>query len=658
MSLGRPGGSLRRAAFVAALVLGALRPDVASAAPTHNALSSAQAPGATASRTDRFIIRYSGDGGIGGPGATQATARERTASLSQRLGRAFTYTREMSGGAHVVRIAQRVPIEEAEALALRIRAESAALGIDSVEPDRMLRATFTPNDPMFAQQWHLQIPGGNAGMGANLPGAWDITTGDASTVMALIDTGVRKDHPDLAGRFLEGYDFVSDAEVGNDGNGRDSDPSDPGDWVTAAENATPGSPYFGCGAADSSWHGTHVAGIMGATGNNNVGVAGANWKAKLLPIRVLGKCGGYTSDIIDALRWAAGGSVPEVPANRTPARVINLSLGGTGPCAGAMAAAVAEVVAAGAVIVVAAGNSNDNVAGETPGNCPGVIAVGASDHRGERAPYSNYGSRVTISAPGGNTRDGGSARGILSTLNAGKTTPGAASYAAYQGTSMATPLVAGIVGLMLAANPALTPDQVTAVLRETATPFPSASGCTTSLCGAGIVNAAAAVAAVANRPGATTTAVNNGSFERGRTGWIESSTRGYAIIGDPPGGAGETAHGGRQLAWLGGLPYETASIEQRVSVTRDAPYLVFWASIHSTENGCGWDLASVRIDGKTVHKMELCERGETGGWREVVVDLRDWAGKTVALRFDVSTDGSLPSSLFIDDVTFQASPYH
>ncbi|MBP7602248.1 MAG: hypothetical protein KA750_12930, partial [Thermoflexales bacterium] len=201
-------------------------------------------------RTDRFIVRYLGDGGIGGGAVTVATARERTAAIGKAFTRDVTYVREMSGGAHVIMLPARIPIEQAEEFALRVRANAAALGIESIEPDRVLRAYLTPNDPQFGNQWHLQTAAsGNAS--ASLPGAWDMTTGDPNLVVAIIDTGVRKDHPDLAGRFLDGYDFVTDPSAGNDGNGRDADPTDPGDWVTAAENATPGSPYFGCGAADS-----------------------------------------------------------------------------------------------------------------------------------------------------------------------------------------------------------------------------------------------------------------------------------------------------------------------------------------------------------------------------------------------------------------------
>lgn len=620
-------------------------------APAVGAPEQAAAP----PRTDRFIVRYLGDGGIGGGAVTVATARERTAAIGKAFTRDVSYVREMSGGAHVIMLPSRIPIEQAEEFALRVRADAAALGIESIEPDRVLRAYFTPNDPQYGNQWHLQTASA-ANASASLPGAWDVSTGDPNLVIAIIDTGVRKDHPDLAGRFLDGYDFVTDPAAGNDGNGRDGDPTDPGDWVTAAENATPGSPYFGCGAADSSWHGTHVAGIIGAIGNNGLGIAGVNWKSKLLPVRVLGKCGGYSSDVVDAVRWAAGLSVPSVPLNRAPARVINLSLGGPGVCGTPLEAAVRDATAAGAVVVVAAGNSNQNASGETPANCPGVIAVGATDHTGKRAFYSNYGSRVTISAPGGNTRDFGQTKGILSTLNAGKTTPGAASYAYYQGTSMATPLVAGIVSLMLSVNPGLNAERVAELLRQTATPFGSGTPCGANLCGAGIVHAAAAVAGAVSRAAAPPIA--NGDFEGGHAAWRESSNNGYALISPIPEGLGVAPRSGTQAVWFGYIHREVDALEQTVRVTAQAPYLTYWQWIQSEETNCKWDGVTVRLNGKAALEYGLCDATRTDGWRQQIIDLRAFANQSVTIRFEVSTDASLRSSLFLDDVTLELAPYN
>jgi len=306
-------------------------------------------------------------------------------------------------------------------------------------------------------------------------------------VTAVIDTGFRP-HADLNANLLPGYDFISDAAVANDGGGRDGDASDPGDWVSANECA-PGEP-----AETSSWHGTHVAGSIAAHTNNSVGVAGVAFNARVVPARVLGKCGGYTSDIADAIIWTSGGAVGGVPANANPAKVLNLSLGGIGSCGTTTQNAINSARSRGASVIVAAGNSNANSSGFTPANCTGVVTVAAVGRNGGRASYSNFGATVEVAAPGGS----GGANSVLSTLNSGSAGPGADSYAFYNGTSMATPHVAGVVALMLSVNSALTPDQVTQILQSTARAFPA----TCSQCGSGIVNANAAVdAALGGGPG-------------------------------------------------------------------------------------------------------------------------------------------------------------
>jgi serine protease len=373
----------------------------------------------------------------------------------------------------------------------RLEAQARAAGlVTMVEPDAMMYPTLVPNDPSWGSQWDLQEVS-SSNYGSNLPAAWDITTGTPSTVVAVIDTGVRP-HADLAGNLLSGYDFIANTAVANDGNGRDSDASDPGDWVTSAESNQTLGTFWRCPVGNSSWHGTHVSGTIAAVGNNGVGVAGIAWSAKVLPVRVLGKCGGYTSDIVDGMRWAAGLSVSGVPANPTPAKVLNLSLGGSGSCTSTYQTAIDQIVAAGASVVVAAGNSNADAANFSPASCNGVITVAATGHTGNRAYYSNFGASVEIAAPGGDAQLG---KTILSTLNAGLTTPGADSYANYQGTSMATPHVAGVLALMLSTQPGLTVAQRLSILQTSATAFPLGGTCATTNCGTGILNAAAAVAA-------------------------------------------------------------------------------------------------------------------------------------------------------------------
>jgi serine protease len=277
----------------------------------------------------------------------------------------------------------------------------------------------------------------------------------------------------LAANLVGGYDFISDPTIAGDGNGRDSSALDAGDFTAGGR---------------SSWHGTHVSGTIAAVTNNGAGVAGVAFGARVVPVRVLGRGGGTTSDIADAIIWASGGTVPGVPANANPARVINMSLGGGGPCGATTQNAIASARSRGTVVVVAAGNSNINVSNATPANCPGVVAVAAVGRNGGKASYSNFGTLVDVAAPGGDQRTG-QANGVLSTLNAGATTPGNDSLAFYQGTSMATPHVAGAVALMLSVNSSLTPDQVENLLRTTTRAFPAAC----NQCGTGIVNALAAV---------------------------------------------------------------------------------------------------------------------------------------------------------------------
>ena len=266
--------------------------------------------------TDRLIVKYR---------STNAalSAQVDSPPILQRLSDAaaapLDYVRAMTEDTHVVSLPERRSLTEVAAIADRL---AKLPEIEYAEPDRILRPQLTPNDPQYANQWHYF-----GAYGIDAPAAWDITTGSTDIVVAVIDTGILN-HADLTGRTLPGYDFVSDVPTANDGNGRDADPSDPGDWITSAENVIRG--LCGLRRIDSSWHGTHVAGTIGAASNNGFGVAGINWVSKILPVRVLGKCGGYTSDILDGMRWAAGLAVTGVPTNPNPAKVLNLSLGGSG----------------------------------------------------------------------------------------------------------------------------------------------------------------------------------------------------------------------------------------------------------------------------------------------------------------------------------------
>ena len=417
--------------------------------------------------TDRLIVRYRSAATAAVP---SAAAQLRAEAAVQRHGVRLSHVRRLADGAHVFKLDRPLPAAQLRQIGEELRNGNA--DVDYVEPDALMQPQLEPDDARYAQQWALFEP--TAGIRA--PTAWDKSSG-AGVVVAVIDTGVRP-HADLQAQLLDGRDLITDGFIARDGDGRDGDPADPGDWVSA------GQCYGGSPARKSSWHGTHVAGIVAAVTNNAAGVAGVAFGARVLPVRVLGRCGGYTSDIADGMVWAAGGTVSGQPANATPARVLNLSLGGAGSCSRTYQNAVATARSLGAVVVVAAGNGATDVGSSQPANCPGVVAVAAVNRAGARASYSNFGAAVDLAAPGGD-----SSAGILSTLNAGTTTPGADSYAAYMGTSMATPHVAGTAALMLARNPALTPDEVETRLKDSARPFPAGCGG----CGSGLLDANAAV---------------------------------------------------------------------------------------------------------------------------------------------------------------------
>ena len=452
-------------------------------------------------------------------------------------------------------------------LARRLAADSEVL---SVHVDQRRRTHAAVSDPLYAGgsgfspasgQWYLRSASNTLVSAINAETAWSLTTGSAGVIVAVLDTGVRWNHPDLDGKLVGGYDFISESVIANDGDGRDSNPADPGDWISSTENSSDAT-LKGCGVSDSSWHGTQMAGLIGASTNNASGMAGLGRH-----VRVLGKCGGYDSDIIAGMRWAAGLTVPGVPANPNPARVISMSLGYPDDSASGCTAAdpysvaVAEVHAAGAVVVASAGNDSRKV--NKPANCPGFIAVAGLRHAGTKNGFSSLGPEVSIAAPAGNCVNlgGECLYPILSTSNTGTTTPSCHTHTtggsdAAVGTSFAAPLVSGTAALMLAANPALTPAQVLSLLKSNARGFPSSGAgvgvsscvagisadqdecyCTTGTCGAVMLDAGAAVRAAA------------GTLPIARIG--ETSTRidlGSATLLD---GSGSSVAAGRTLAGYG-----------------------------------------------------------------------------------------------------------
>jgi serine protease len=499
-------------------------------------LRKASAPAAVETEA-RVIVKYKAESALMralGTTSGAAAAPQHAQALSARLGLSLVDGRAISTHTQVLKARGLSSRELADRLAAQSDVEYAVV-------DGRARALAVPNDPLYpsgqaattpaAGQWYLRAPTSSTIVDAtsivasiNAPAAWDITIGSASVVVAVLDTGVRFDHPDLASKLLPGYDFIHDAGTANDADGSDNNAADPGDGVTSADVGV----VTGCASTDvgsSSWHGTQTAGLIGAATNNGGGMAGVGWNVMLLPVRVLGKCGGFNSDIQAAMLWAAGIDVPGIPHNTTPAKVLNMSLGSAGACDANYADVVRQVNARGAVVVVAAGN--DGLAVGTPANCAGAIAVAGVRHAGTKVGYSDLGPQVAISAPAGNcvNTSGPCLFPMLTTSNSGAQAPvvGAAG-AIYTdgndtslGTSFSAPLVAGTVGLMFSANPGLSPAQVLTALKSTARPFPSTGAgtgisactaptataqggecyCTTGTCGAGLLDAGAAVAAVA-----------------------------------------------------------------------------------------------------------------------------------------------------------------
>lgn len=444
---------------------------------------------------DRFIVKYNNGAGAR---SGQAELMNAVNAAAMRAGVAgmrmsangvstvlsMQHVRKLSIGADVIKLSRGLNQTEADALLTQLRADPS---VQFAQPDYLRQHTdFTPNDPRYADlQWHYH----DATAGIRAPAAWDNSTGDG-VVVAVLDTGYL-DHDDLNANILPGYDFIIDTSISGDGDGRDANAHDPGDWV---------------GSDPSSFHGTHVAGTIAAVTHNGLKVAGVAFNARVQPVRVLGHGGGYTSDIADAITWASGGTVAGVPDNTMPAEVINMSLGGFGRCSQdpVTQTAIDGAVSRGVTVVVAAGNSNADASQFTPASCKGVITVGATGKTGARASYSNYGNTVALSAPGGDyTGVAPDFGAVWSVGNSGVQTPDASPagdrMVGMMGTSMASPHVAGVVALMQSAavgagKPALTPAQVKTLLRTTATPLPVTPPISTPM-GSGIVNAASAVAA-------------------------------------------------------------------------------------------------------------------------------------------------------------------
>ena len=496
------------------------------------------------------------------------------AALARRTGLAMVRSRQMTPSMHVLFLQKTLYGADVNAVLKKLRTDPA---VEFADVDQRRYAHSVADDPLFmptpgaSGQWFMQTPsaaiitlGGVATQDLSATdaiSAWAITTGSTGTVIADVDTGVRFDHPDLlragfGGRLLPGSDFVDQDYdtsgtalgtflIANDGDGWDPDPSDPGDWISSADLMNPlfppascGNPTANNGPSDSSWHGTRVVGVLGALTNNGVGIAGMTWGPYLLPVRALGKCGGYDSDIVAGMQWAAGMSVAGVPDNPYPADIINLSLGGSGACPSQYQSVISTLSGMGVLVVASAGNGGSSV--DAPGNCPGVLAVAGLRNVGTKVGYSSFGAEVGISAPAGNcvTSSGACLRSIDTTYNTGLTIPAVNSYTDQinpnLGTSFSAPIVAGVAALMRAVNANLTPAQLIARIKSSATAFPAntaslpvcpnvvgSSGsnrgecsCVPGQCGAGMVNAFQAVKAALN-PIAVIPAGGNTAFDAG-----------------------------------------------------------------------------------------------------------------------------------------------
>ncbi len=501
--------SLHPLAALVALSLAA--PAAVAAGPVAGGWRVDTSGASTAARHDRLIVRFH-DAGVRASSTHAQLLGDAIARSGLDTGRSLAplsarTLRRTATGADVVKLSRQLDAIETAAL---LRSLAADPGVAHAEVDDLLHHTgmdramatlpardtrrigpaATPDDEYYAQyQWHFHNPAG----GIRVPAAWDRTTGEG-IVVAVLDTGITA-HGDLDGNVLEGYDFISDAFISRRGTDeRAPGAQDLGDWNDDGAQ---------CQVSPSSWHGTHVTGTVAEMTDNSIGMAGVAHGAKVLPVRVLGRCGGYESDIADAVVWASGGSVAGVPANANPAEVINMSLGGAGVCdaQSEMQLAIDQAVARGTTVVVAAGNNNADAANFTPASCSNSITVGATRITGGRASYSNYGTRVDLSAPGGGGAVDGNPGGyVWQSWHDSETTPeeGAESYVGYTGTSMAAPHVAGVVALLQSiAEAPLTPAQVKTVLVGSAREFPVDVPSSTPI-GAGILDANAAVEEVAN----------------------------------------------------------------------------------------------------------------------------------------------------------------
>jgi serine protease len=485
-----------------------------------------QASARAADITDQIIVKWRNSSATT---VTAKSATQRSSKLTTTAGVALQHKRNGWGQTEVYKLDRTMDKGELQSVLDRLNADPE---VEYAVADGRRFAQAMPSDPLFADQWYLKSVEISA---TRADQAWDITTGSSNIVVAVLDTGVRPQHPDLAGpgKLLPGYDFIAEPVYANDGDGRDADPTDAGDWLTASDRT---GLLANCDTGASSWHGTRVSSLIAATTDEGNGMAGLGWNTSILPVRVLGRCGGRDSDIIAAMAWAAGLPVDGAPVNPNPAKIINLSLGGDGACSAAYQAVMSQITDRGVLVVASVGNAGVSVG--TPANCNGVLGVSGLRQAGTKVGYSSLGPGADIGAPAGNcvnivannfyTAQSPCLFQIKSATDLGLTTATGPGYTQQVssntdgsgpnfGTSFSAPLVSGAAALLYAVNSRLSPAQYSAVLMGTANPFPTSSTtttnicrvpngvtqgdeciCTTATCGAGMLNTFAAVSAVAS----------------------------------------------------------------------------------------------------------------------------------------------------------------
>lgn len=461
-----------------------------------------------------------------------------------------------------------------------VRALKMNPNVEYVEPNYIYHtADWVPNDPAIPLQWAWEV--------IEAYKAWEVTRGDPDTVIAIIDTGVQRNHPDLNGKIVAGYDFVDRDTSPDDGNG----------------------------------HGTHVAGTAAAETNNGTGGAGMCPECSIMPVRVLNNSGtGTLADVANGIIWAADNG----------AHVINLSLGGAMGSA-TLQNAVNYAWNRGVFLACAAGNENTS-APSYPAYYSRCFAVGATTQNDTKAPFSNYGQWVEVGAPGVN---------IYSTWIG-------SSYNTISGTSMATPHVAGLAGLLASMN--LTNQEIWDRIVATADPIPG----TGTYWAAGRINAYRAVMNETSpgpdpEPGDPgENKVQNGGFENGTAPWVQSSSGGYQLIST------YLPRTGNYSAWLGGYNYGTDAISQTVTIPQNGKLTFWWYMSTSEGSSTAYDYLRVRLYSQNGSLLATLvtrsNRDARNQWVQENVNLASWAGQTVRLEFSATNDWLLPTSFFIDDV--------